>query len=419
MPKPRPERQFGFVEAESSAAASHPMRGNGPTDHGRRRVSDFSSSCCKAPETRIERLRIVRDVVSAEAAALRRLAAELDSAAVEAAERIAACTGSVIVTGIGKAGWVGQKFVATLGSTGNRAHFLHPAEAIHGDLGRVGGDDLVLAISNSGRSEEVLRIVPLLRQRCAGLIALTSNRQNPLAAAADLTVTLGEHGEADPLGLAPTTSSTVMMAVGDAIAMLAARLVGFRAEDFGRLHPGGSLGHRLAPVDSMMRRLAECRTADESVTVREAMVTTAKTGRRSGAVMLLDRLGRVSGLFTDSDLARLLESRCDAKLDRPIREVMTGEFRRVRSGTKLIDAVDILKACRISELPVVDSEGRPLGMLDVTDIVAASAVEADSESVAKPGEPIKFPARSATVPKRSPKWTDCGSDESQPRRRAS
>ena len=317
-----------------------------------------------------ERLRFVRQVIAAEASALAKVAEQLSPSAVEGAERTAACKGSVVITGVGKAGLVGQKLVATLCSTGNRAHFLHPSEAIHGDLGKVGSDDLVWALSNSGRSEEVLRIAPHLREHSSGLIALTASDDNPLARLSDVVVALGKHGEADPLGLAPTTSTTVMMAVGDAIALLASRIVGFVAGDFARFHPGGSLGQKLAPVDRFMRPLAACRTAPATGTVRETMVSTARNGRRTGAVMLLSEDQSIAGIFTDSDLARLLETRRDNLLDGPISEVMTRSFQQLESGTMLAEAIEVLANRRISELPIVDKSGRPIGLLDITDVIS-------------------------------------------------
>lgn len=336
-------------------------------------VNDLSS---ETPSTPLERLRLVRQVLSIEAAALTRLASDIGPEAVDAAERIAACQGSVVVTGVGKAGWIGQKWVATLGSTGNRAHFLHPSEAVHGDLGRVGTDDLVVAISNSGRSEEVLRIAPYLANHSTGLIAITGSSRNPLADLADLVVDVGPHDEADPLGLAPTTSTTAILAVCDAIAMLASRLVGFASHDFARLHPGGSLGHKLAPVDRLMRPLKQCRIAAAEGTVRQTMVASGIGARRTGAVMLVDRQGLLVGLFTDSDLARLLEKRLDDSLDGPIAAVMTSRFRKVESGSLLVEAIEVLKDQRISELPVVDAQGKPIGLLDITDVLAVQEIAA-------------------------------------------
>jgi len=340
-------------------------------------VNDLSS---QTPVTPLERLRLVRQVLAIEAAALTRLASDIGPESVDAAERIAACQGSIVITGVGKAGWIGQKWVATLGSTGNRAHFLHPSEAVHGDLGRVGADDLVVAISNSGRSEEVLRIAPYLANHSTGLIAITGSTRNPLADLADLVVAVGHHDEADPLGLAPTTSTTAILAVCDAIAMLASRLVGFAAHDFARLHPGGSLGHKLAPVDRLMRPLSQCRIAAAEGTVRETMVASGIGVRRTGAVMLVDRQGLLAGLFTDSDLARLLEKRLDDSLDGPIGAVMTSRFRKVESGSLLVEAIEVLKDQRISELPVVDALGKPIGLLDITDVLAVQEIAATQPS---------------------------------------
>lgn len=324
----------------------------------------------QSPLTPVDRLRFVRQVIADEAIALASVAKSLPASAVEAAERTAACKGCVVITGVGKAGLIGQKLVATLSSTGNRAHFMHPSEAIHGDLGCLDQTDLVWAISNSGRSEEVLRIAPHLREHSSGLIALTASQDNPLARLADVTVAVGKHDEADPLGLAPTTTTTVLMAVGDAIALLASRLIGFVASDFARLHPGGSLGQKLAAVDRFMRPLAVCRTAPAWGTVRDTMVSTARDGRRTGAVMLLDDRGRLAGIFTDSDLARLLETRRDALLDGPVADVMTQAVQRIESGTLLMKAIEILASRRISELPVVDNQGRPVGLLDITDVIS-------------------------------------------------
>lgn len=335
--------------------------------------------------TPLERLRFVRDVVAAEAQALQRMAAVLGPETVRAAEMTAACTGAVLVTGIGKAGLIGQKLVATLASTGTPAHFLHPVEAIHGDLGRVGSTDLVWALSNSGRSEEVLRILPSIRQQSSGVIALTADFDNPLAVAADCVVALGQHDEACPLGLAPSSSTAAMLAVGDAIALLASRLRGFSQYDFARFHPGGSLGRKLARVEQLMRPREVCRIAPASGTIRQTMVAASRSGRRSGAVMLTDAEGRLAGIFTDSDLARLLENRDEGSLDDSVAGVMTRQVRTVRAGTLLREAIAVLAGRKISELPVVDDDGMPLGLLDITDIV----------SLTEPDGPPTVPLRGA------------------------
>ena len=330
------------------------------------------SSAPTVPQTLIERLAIVRDIVAQEARSLAETSKKLSVESVRAAEMTAECQGNVVITGVGKAGLVGQKLVATLASTGTPAHFLHPTEAVHGDLGRVRENDLVWALSNSGRSSEVVQIASVLRRQSSGLIAFTAGEDNPLSAAADVTVCIGKHTEACPHGLAPTTSTTVMMAVGDAVALLASRLRSFTPQDFAKFHPGGALGQKLASVDQIMRPLSQCRVASQTITIREAMVSASQAGRRSGAVMLVDDQERLSGIFTDSDLARLLESRHEAALDEPIAERMTKGPTTVSAGKLLQDAVAIMSQKRISELPVVDHECRPVGLIDITDVVTLS-----------------------------------------------
>ncbi len=380
-PSPPPHHQPSVAPAASSFA--------GPF------ASDAAGAVNAANSDSQAGWQAIRQCVAAEAAALQQLAQQISIEAAWAAEKIAGCRGSVVVTGIGKAGWIGQKWVATLGSTGNRAHFLHPAEAVHGDLGRVGHDDLVIAISNSGRSEEILRITPHLKQHSSGLIAVTADHHNPLAEQADLVVAVGKFAEADPLGLAPTTSTTVLLAVCDAMALWASRLVGFQPRDFARFHPGGHLGQKLAPVDRLMRPLVDCRLAPVTASVRETMITTARAGRRTGAVMLVDSGGVVVGLFTDSDLARLMESRREDLLDVCVAEVMTTRFSKVFRGAKLVEAVEILRSRRISELPVVDTAGRPLGLLDITDVISAT----DLDALAEPSErPTILPLRQTPRP---------------------
>ena len=329
-----------------------------------------SSSDHSYPSTLIERLRLLRSSMMRESEAIQNASENLTTEAVHASEWIAETKGCVIVTGVGKAGLVGQKLVATLASTGTASHFLHPSEAVHGDLGRVRESDLVLALSTSGQSEEVVRIASFLRQHSSGLISLTADQDNPLAAASDCVVTVGRHTEACPNGLAPTSSTAVLMAVGDAIAMLASRLRRFSSQDFANFHPGGSLGRKLAKVDQLMRPLEVCRLADYRSSVRDAMVTASQSKRRSGAVMLVNEQGTLVGLFTDSDLARLLQKRNDLSLDEPIAAEMTRDPLTIPSGTLLSDAVATMSHRKISELPVVNPEGAPVGMLDITDLVA-------------------------------------------------
>jgi arabinose-5-phosphate isomerase len=310
-----------------------------------------------------------RDVVAAEAQALGALVARIDRNFYEAVNLLRHCRGALIVTGIGKAGLIGQKLTATFASTGVRAHYLHPAEAFHGDLGRIHADDVVLALSQSGETSEVLQLLPALRDFGVELIAMTASPESTLGRAASVVLALGRIEEACPLGLAPTTSTAVMLALGDALALVVSRLNGFQATDFARFHPGGALGLKLSAVDDHMRPSHQCRIARANQTLRQVLISSTAPGRRSGAIMLTDDAGRLAGIFTDSDLARLIERRGDAALDGPAAAVMTASPTIVRSGERMSAAIEILTARKFSELPVVDLQGRPVGMIDVTDVV--------------------------------------------------
>jgi arabinose-5-phosphate isomerase len=322
------------------------------------------------PLTPFEQLRYARQIVEIESQALAAVANRLDMEFCHAVDALYFCSGSVIVTGIGKAGLIGQKLAATLASTGTRSHFLHPAEAIHGDLGRIHRDDVVLVLSQSGETEEVVRLLPSLNTLGAAIIAITARRSSTLGRAAAVVIELGPLKEACALGLAPSTSTTAMLGVGDALALVTSRMRAFGRDDFARFHPGGSLGLQLARVEDHMRALDDCRIALCTQTVREVLVGLRAPGRRSGAVMVVDPANILRGIFTDSDLARLFESRRDNQLDEPIRAVMTKQPTTVPLGSMMTDAVEIMAERKISELPVVDADGQPHGLLDITDIVS-------------------------------------------------
>ncbi|MBM4005891.1 MAG: KpsF/GutQ family sugar-phosphate isomerase [Planctomycetes bacterium] len=309
-------------------------------------------------------------VLRHEGRALLALADRLDAQFDRAVDRICDCSGSVLVTGIGKAGLIGRKISATLASLGIRSHFLHPVEALHGDLGCLTAGDMVLALSFSGETEELVRLAGLLAERQVELLSVTASRQSRLGAASAIVLELGRVAEAGLLKLAPTTSTTLMLGLGDALALVAAERRGFAAADFARNHPGGNLGRRLARVEEIMRPLSACRIARDDATVREVFTQRPTVGRRTGAVMLVDDSGRLTGLFTDSDLARLLERKHDAQLDGPIRDVMTRHPQTIALDAWLADAVEILAARKISELPVVNSDGLPVGLIDITDVLA-------------------------------------------------
>jgi arabinose-5-phosphate isomerase len=322
-----------------------------------------------ASEIEAEGLAFAREVLRIEAEALERVRDRLGESIARAADLIYRSSGSVIVTGMGKAGLVGQKLAATLASTGTQAFHLHPADAVHGDLGRIRADDVVLALSQSGETEEVLRLIPALRRLGACLIAITERVGSSLGRAADLCIALGPVAEACPLGLAPSASTTALMAVGDALALLVSRMRDFTAEDFALFHPAGSLGRRLTRVEEVMRTERQLRRAHVEEPVRSVFVRLAGPRRRSGAVLIVDEEGVLLGIFTDSDLARLFERRREAELDGPIGDVMTADPHHIRVDATLADAVDVMKAHKISELPVVDRGGRLVGLIDVTDLI--------------------------------------------------
>lgn len=309
-----------------------------------------------------------REILRAEGEAVLAAAHALDAAFCRAVRLVERCTGSVVVTGIGKAGLVARKISATLASTGTPSHFLHPAEAMHGDLGALRGDDVVLALSQSGETEELTRLLPHLAARQVPIVALTARPDSALGRAAAVVVPTGNVREACGLGLAPSTSTALLLALGDALALVTSSRRRFTPEDFAARHPGGSLGRQLMLVEDAMRPLAECRLASADETVR-AVFARPLPARRTGAVMVVGEGGRLAGIFTDSDLARLFERRRDELLDAAIGQVMTSRPTIVPMGTRLRDAVAILETRRLSELPVVDADGAAVGLLDVVDLV--------------------------------------------------
>jgi arabinose-5-phosphate isomerase len=319
-----------------------------------------------------EQLRFARDVLCREGEAILQLADRLQDEFCQAVAMMAQCAGSVIVTGMGKAGLVGQKIAATLASTGTNSHFLHPGEAVHGDLGRIGQRDLLLVLSFSGETEEITRLLASLEGWRRPMIAMTSSPESTLGRAAEVTLALGPLEEACSLGLAPSTSTTAMLALGDALALVISRMKRFKATDFARFHPGGSLGQKLARVEDVMRPLQDCRVAAETDTVRGILVKVSRPGRRTGAIMLTNEDGRLTGLFTDSDLARMLEHNRESALDDPMTKVMTRHPTTVPPGTLLPQAIDLMADRKISELPVVDVNGKPVGLIDITDVLAQS-----------------------------------------------
>src|SRR4051812_46323024 len=330
------------------------------------------------PLSPFEQLRLAREIVRTEGQTLLDLADRLGEEFCHAVALLQSTRGSVIVSGVGKAGLIGQKIAATFASTGTRSHFLHPSEALHGDLGRVCAQDTALVLSFSGHTDEVVRILPPLRKLGASIIAVTSRSDSPLAQQAAITLDLGSIREACPLGLAPTASTTAMLALGDALALVLSQMRAFSHEDFARYHPGGNLGRKLARVEDVMRPLVQCRLAVATQTLRETLVSQSRPGRRTGAIMITDDAGVLVGVFTDSDLARLLEAGREAAIDLPLTDVMTRSPATVTAGELLPAACELLSRRKISELPVVDQAGKPLGLIDITDIVGLTPDEVPS-----------------------------------------
>ncbi|HKB15577.1 MAG TPA: KpsF/GutQ family sugar-phosphate isomerase, partial [Planctomycetota bacterium] len=262
-------------------------------------------------------------MLALEVRAIQSLRDRLGPSLERAVDLILACKGTLLVTGVGKAGIVGQKLSATFASTGTPAISLHPTEALHGDLGRVRPGDLVVALSNSGETEEILRLVPALKKIGVPLVAITGNPSSSLARLADCVLDIGPVEEAGPLFLAPTASTTGMLALGDALAMVVCGERDFRAAEFAMFHPGGALGRRLMRVSEVMRK-GECLPIVRAGTaVEQVLVVMTATPGRPGAAIVVDEEGKLAGFFTDGDLRRLLEQRREGLLRRPIEEVMT------------------------------------------------------------------------------------------------
>lgn len=316
-----------------------------------------------------------RSVIKGEAEAINSVTAIVDDAFAKAAEMIYNCSGSCIVSGIGKAGIIGQKISATLASTGTPSHFLHPAEAVHGDLGRLRKNDIVIVLSYGGETDEVTRLINLVKQLDIKLIAITGDKDSTLSEHSDVVLCMGKMNEACPLGVAPSVSTTCMLAVGDALALTVMKARNFSVEDYVRFHPGGSLGAKLMTVEqSMMFRPGEkLPIARPSDTIKQMLEKTGDV-KRHGAVMIVDDKGRLTGIITDADLRRLLTKEGLSGFERNVADVMTKGCKRIRADALASEATAIFHKFRIDELPVVDSQDRPVGLIDVQDIVTIKVV---------------------------------------------
>lgn len=281
-------------------------------------------------------------------------------------ERVIRGHGRVVVTGMGKARLIGQKISATMASTGTPSFDLHAGEALHGDLGRIFDCDVVIALSNSGKTREVVNLIDPVKTMNCPLIAITGNEDSPLAKHADLVLCIGRVAEACPLGLAPSTSTTTMLALGDALALTVQKARDFKKEDYAKFHPAGELGRKLMKVREMMRTGEQAPKIENSAKVKQAVVMTAQS--RAGAVTVVDERGALVGVFTNGDLRRHLALDGDI-LDKVIGEVMTPDPKKIGPERLASEAFQILKRYEIDELPVVDDNNCPVGLIDVQDFL--------------------------------------------------
>jgi arabinose-5-phosphate isomerase len=324
------------------------------------------------PLTDDELVALGRVALAIEADAVTALADRLGTAFAEACRMCRDCAGRVVVIGMGKSGHIANKIAATLASTGTPSFFVHPAEAVHGDLGMITATDVVIALSNSGETNEVLALVPVLKRLGVPLLALTGNPASSLARASDVHLDVSVPAEACPLNLAPTASTTATLAMGDALAVALLRLRGFTEEDFARSHPGGALGRRLLlHVEDAMHVGAEIPCVGPDDTVSAGLLEMSRKGLGMTAVVDADR--RLLGVFTDGDLRRALDKRVDVHAT-PMREVMTAPCRSIGPRELAVEAVLLMEKHRITALVVVDAEDRVVGALNVHDLLRAGVM---------------------------------------------
>ncbi|MCH2100580.1 MAG: KpsF/GutQ family sugar-phosphate isomerase [Planctomycetes bacterium] len=310
-----------------------------------------------------------KQVLALEAEAVRLLAEVLDgSTFLKACEMLLACSGRAVVTGMGKAGLIGQKLSATLASTGTPSLFLHPGEALHGDLGRVRPEDVVIALSKSGGTREVVQLLSPIRAIGASTIALCESPESPLGDSADLVLALGQAPEACPLGLAPTVSTTVMLALGDALAMAVLEGRDFTREEFARFHPAGSLGKQLMRVSEIMRQGNELPLVAAGSSVTDVLAIMSKTPGRPGAALIVDDTQALCGIFTDGDLRRMAEDG-SIPVSEPIDAFMATNPKRLRPEELVGDALRAFRDTHVDQMPVVNIDGRVVGLVDVQDLL--------------------------------------------------
>lgn len=311
-------------------------------------------------------------VLALEISALEAMRPHIDQHFEQACAILLACKGRVVVTGMGKSGHIGNKIAATLASTGTPAFFMHPGEASHGDLGMVTSDDVVIAISNSGEAHEILSILPVIKRLRSKLITITAQRQCSMAEHADVALTIGKSPEACPLGLAPTSSTTCTLALGDCLAVALLESRGFTAEDFALSHPGGALGRRLLlKIDDIMQSGDMVPRVTADTTIRDALLEITRKGL--GMTTVVDNHGALLGLYTDGDLRRSLDQNLDIH-NTPIANVMTSNCLTVRAGILAAEALAEMESKRINGVIVIDDQHRPVGAANMHNFLRAGVV---------------------------------------------
>jgi arabinose-5-phosphate isomerase len=320
----------------------------------------------------MDSLAVARRVLEIEGEAIQALIPRLGDTFNRAVQLLRDCRGRVVLTGMGKSGFIAKKICATLASTGTPALFLHPAEGVHGDLGMVVRGDVVVAISNSGETEELIQLLPPLKRLGVRLICLAGNAESRLARESDVALDLGVAMESCPLNLAPTASTTAALAMGDALAVALLECRGIRAEDFALIHPGGTLGRKLLlTVEELMHRGDELPLVGQGVLMREAIPIIS--GKRLGMAAVTDGDGQLVGIITDGDLRRALQRWPDL-LDHPVHGVMTRDPKRIAKGELAARAVQVMEQYAITSLLIVDGAGRPEGVLHLHDLLRAGVV---------------------------------------------
>ena len=336
------------------------------------------------PSERERQQALAEQVLRAESDAIGRLV--IDGAFHQAVDLLLACTGearhgSVVVSGLGKSGLIGRKLSATFASTGTPSHFLHPTEAMHGDLGRIRRDDIVLLLSYGGSTEEILALAGVLKQDQVPVVAMAGSPDSALSRLASVTLSIGEQPEACPLNLAPTASTTAMLALGDALALCLMERRQFGVADFRRNHPGGGLGRQLMPVVEAMRFRAgeNLPLINGDLTIEQAYLACARIEsrsglRRAGAVLVVDATGALAGIFTDGDLRRCLLQHGSGAYHERIDRFMTHDPTTLADTALVRDAVQLVREHRFDELPVVDARHHPVGLIDVQDLVSLKVI---------------------------------------------